>query len=415
MVRYSAHTRVRVEPLARQPQRDGLLVGLPDRSVFLVLPADAVDVLDDLARGQTVGDAQARCHERTGETPDMEAFLTQLEQRGFVRPIDAAGAAAPFDTPRERAQGGRQPHFEWISPRWASRLCGTATMTLAAIVIALAAAAVMLKPGLIPGWRAAYFPQYTGTGLLWLMSIGVFTTFIHEMAHLVAARARGVSCRFGIGNRLWFVVWETDMTGIWALPRRRRYLPLLAGPLVDLVSASALLLLFFAHASGWIALTPRTEQFGRALLFIYLMRIVWQCYFFVRTDFYYAITNLLGCTSLMQDTQVYLRNIVARLTGIGRVHDQRDVPSVERRMLGVYAVIWIAGRALALTVLVFVQFPLLLQYLALFGQAWLGGASSGTDGISAGATVPALVAVTFMLAGLAMWLRQLLPKKGVTS
>jgi hypothetical protein len=28
--------------------------------------------------------------------------------------------------------------------------------------------------------------------------------------------------------------------------------------------------------------------------------------------------------------------------------------------------------------------------------------------------LPALVAVAFMLAGLAMWVRQLLPKKGVT-
>jgi hypothetical protein len=50
---------------------------------------------------------------------------------------------------------------------------------------------------------------------LLVMVIGYATVFLHEMAHLVAARgAVGVSSRLGISHRLWYLVAETDMTGV---------------------------------------------------------------------------------------------------------------------------------------------------------------------------------------------------------
>jgi putative peptide zinc metalloprotease protein len=421
MDRFSSERHVFVESFTRQPERDGIVIGRPDLSVFLVLPAEAVEVLDDLARGRTVGDAQTLYRERHGETPEMEMFLTALEQRGFVRPgpLQSTNAAQSGAEETMTALPGppapKSPHFDWISPRWAGRLFGKGTLTIAAMLVAFAIAAVVATPGLVPGWRAVYFPKDTAAGLLCLMLLGVVTTFIHEMAHLVAARACGVSCRFGISNRLWFVVWETDMTGIWALPRSQRYLPILAGPLIDIVSAAALILVFFAGANGWLALAPRTEQFGRAVLFMYLMRVLFQCYFFVRTDFYYAITNLLGCKNLMQDTQRYLKNLCARVFLVGTEQDQSHIPEAERRMLAVYSVIWMAGRTLAFTVLLFVQIPLLFHYLALFASRFLGGTSAAAGNGSTASLLSGLFFLALLFAGMGMWLRQLLPQKGATT
>lgn len=413
MPRYAADSHVLVESLARQPEPDGILVGRKDLGTFLLLPADAVDVLDDLAAGLTVGEAQLRHHQRHGETPDMEDFLGSLEQHGFVRPAAPPGSRVGTEEPV--APPVKAYHFEWISERWASRLYETPMLAAGALLIALAVAAIAARPSIVPGWRAAYFPTNTAAGLLFLMLTGLFTTFLHEMGHLVAARARGVSCRFGIGNQLWFLVWETDMTGIWALPRGKRYLPILGGPLVDLLSASALLLIFFVSASGWVALPPRALRFGQALLFVYLMRIIWQCYFFLRTDFYYALANLLRCRSLMQDTRVFLKNLAARFFRIGKTTDQSHIPRAERRMVHVYSVIWLVGRGLAFTLLIFIQIPLLFHYLALLVSRIRDGTltSAPSDPL-----VPLLAASffsLFLLAGLGLWIKRLWPKKGASA
>lgn len=407
-MRYPSDQRVIIEPLTRQPDPDGILVGRKDLGIFLLLPADAVEVLDDLAAGKTVGETQALYRSRHGETPEMEDFLTSLEERGFVRPAGSGSEDAG------RRKPAKSFHFEWISPRWAARICSRPVLIACGVLVALAVAAVCVDRSAVPGWRAAYFPNKTAAGLLFLMVLGLFTTFIHEMAHLVAARARGVSCRFGIGNQLWFVVWETDMTGIWALPRGQRYLPILAGPLIDLVTASVLLILSFMNLQGWLPFTPRAVQVGRALLFVYLMRIAWQCYFFLRTDFYYAMANLLGCKNLMQDTQVFLRNAAVRLFRVGRVVDQSHIPPFERRMLGIYSVVWIVGRALAFTVLLFVQLPLLFHYAALAVRKFRGAAPGSGDGDGDGpvALLTGLFFSLFLVAGFGLWLKRLWPKKG---
>ncbi len=408
MSRYPSDSRVVVESLARQRESDGIVVGRKDLGTFLLLPADAVEVLDDLAAGSIVGEAQRRHHERHGETPDLEDLLTSLEQHGFVRPL------APPDSDSEKPPRrlAKAYHFEWISQRVASRLYGKPMLTAAVVLVALAVAAVALKPSIVPGWRAVYFPVNTAAGLAFLMMAGLFTTFLHEMGHLVAARARGVSCRFGIGNQLWFVVWETDMTGIWALPRRQRYLPILGGPLVDLLSASALLVIFFVDAGAWIALPPRVLQFGQALLFIYLMRILWQCYFFLRTDFYYAMANWFGCRSLMQDTKVFLKNLSARFLRIGRPADQSHLPATERRMVRIYAGVWLTGRVLAFGLLIFIQIPLLFHYLVLLVSKIRDGSLSSVPNEPLLPFLTALIFSLFLLTGLGLWLRSLWPKKG---
>lgn len=413
MSRYPSESRVIVESLARQRESDGILVGRKDLGRFLLLPADAVEILDDLAAGATVGEAQRGHQERYGETADLEDLLTSLEGHGFVRPLAPPDSdAAPERPPRRPAKAY---HFEWISQRAASRLYAKPMLVAGALLVALAVAAVALKPSIVPGWRAVYFPVNTAAGLLFLMVTGLATTFLHEMGHLVAARARGVSCRLGIGNQLWFVVWETDMTGIWALPRRQRYLPILGGPLVDLLSASALLVIFFLDAGAWIALPPRVLQFGQALLFIYLMRILWQCYFFLRTDFYYAMANWFGCRSLMQDTKVLLKNLSARFLRIGRPSDQSHLPATERRMIRIYAVVWLTGRALAFALLIFIQIPLLFHYLALLFGRIRDGSLSGVPNESILPLLTAIVFSLFLLTGLGLWLRSLWPKKGTSA
>src|SRR6185436_7611074 len=142
-----------------------------------------------------------------------------------------------------------------------------------------------------------------------------------EFCHLLAARAAGVKSRIGIGNRLWVLVAETDLTGLWAVPRNRRYLPLLAGPISDGVFASLIVFLLYSQSHGHLHLSSGMVGILRACLLLYLARLLWQLFFFVRTDFYYVIALFFGCKNLMKDTQ---RFIQSRLSYLFRGRSKED-------------------------------------------------------------------------------------------
>jgi hypothetical protein len=368
---FTADARVQVYPFTRQAEGGEVVIGRPDTGVFLALPAEAVELLDLLAAGATVGRAQELYHAKHGETPEMEEFLGFLAGKGLVRRIAAPGEAPPpapkaaAIAPRAAPVAAKRYHFTNIPQEVAQALFGRAALTAAAFVVVLAALAVLWTPGLFPGRRDLLFHHDKTLMTLCLVLLGYSTVFLHEMAHLAAARARGVNSRLGISRRMWVLVAETDMTALWSVPRRQRYLPILAGPLLDVTSGALLLLLLFAERREWLALPVPVVELMRAMCFVYLMRLLWQCFFFVRTDFYYVIANFFGCKRLMWDTQVYLQNLFRRWRGSRLPQiDQGHLPTPERRVIQGYSYIWVLGRGLALFTLVFVTIPVLYHYLS---------------------------------------------------
>lgn len=239
------------------------------------------------------------------------------------------------------------------------------------------------------------------------MLIAFITTFLHELAHLIAARAQGVPCRLGIGNRLWIMVAETDMTGIWALPKSRRYLPILAGPLLDLVSVSSLILVLFGSSIGLLSLPSLALQIIQATTLIYLLRLIWQLFFFVRTDLYFVFTTFCGCKNLLEDTQGYLKNLVAAAFRKPPPVPQEHIPAREMTAIRTYTVFWLVGRGLAFTVLLLVTLPTALHYLAsIYSTLVL------TPGADVKQTIDLAIimsiSVLFGIAGFSLWTREII-------
>src|SRR4029077_17034455 len=190
-------------------------------------------------------EAQAQYQEKYGEIPDVEDLLLFLQEKGFVRPR-MAGASGGAASPAAAAKAATAPaadqtfappaaaavryHFANIPVPLARKLFGKTALALGALIFALAVVAVFLDPSLRPHRDALIFSQHRTLKTLVLILIGYTTVFVHEMGHLMAARAVGVNSRLGISSRMWVLVAETDMTGLWSVPKNQRYLPMLAGP-----------------------------------------------------------------------------------------------------------------------------------------------------------------------------------------
>lgn len=409
---YNREAYVDVYPFTRQAEGEQVIVGRVETGTFLALPCEALEVLDGLAAGKSVGEVQDLFQEKHGETPEMEEFLGLLESKGFVWPRnqarpDATAAGSAAEPPAARRV---RYHFANFPEDLAQKLFGRAALAGFAVLTVLACGALALAPSLIPGPSALFFPDHRTLSILALMTISYAALFVHEMAHLVAARAVGVKSRMGISHRLWYLVAETDLTGLWSVPKRQRYLPLLAGMGIDVACSDLLILLLFAVHMKWIVPPVFVARLLPAILFSFLMRLVWQLFLFLRTDLYYVITNLLSCKSLLQDTENFLRNRLARVFSFISPVDQSGVPAAEMKVVRVYAVVWVVGRAAALALLLLITIPLMVRYIGSIATTLRAGFS-----VSPYHFVDSLILAVYSLIpltlGTALWIRSMLQRK----
>jgi hypothetical protein len=176
------------------------------------------------------------------------------------------------------------------------------------------------------------------------------------------------------------VVFETVMNGLVSVPRSKRYLPMLAGMLTDLLVAAVCTL-----TAWWLRdrLDPTSWVPGLflALAFTTLLRIAWQFYFFLRTDIFYLVTTVLGCVDLQTTTRHYLANHLYRLLGRpDRLVPEADWHPRDRQVARWYAPLVVVGYSVAIGLLVLVMLPIAWTFLSTaVSRALLGQASSGAE------------------------------------
>lgn len=386
-----------VRPIAHKREGQSVTIGDLDRQVFLTIPAEGMDILSALAAGRTVGETVRLYEQAHDETPDVEDFLSVLADEGFVAPWDDEAFA-------EQVKQAPAASLGRISPAVARRLFGAPVLCACALLVGVAIALLVSDPGVMPGPKALVFHHHLAALSAAMFAVTLVGVMVHELGHLLAARASGVHARIRLSHRLWIVVAETDMTGIWMAPKRRRQLAFLAGPIIDVVCAALLVGVLWAQRRGAIELSPLLVQLTGAVLFSYLLRLLWQCFVFVRTDFYFVIATALGCKSLLADTEDLLRNRWARLRGRAAVIDQSAIPPREMRAVRAYSLVWLVGRILAFASLALVTLPVLAGYGAEVARALSGGRSS-YDTLDL-LTLAALV-IGVQGTGLVVWIRSL--------
>jgi hypothetical protein len=336
---------------------EDVTVGDPGRGVFVSIPAEGVEILRMLRAGLTVGDAASSFAEAYGEMPDMDDFLSALAAHGLVARWDATAGLPPTVAAVQAPALGRR------RVTLGRRVFGARALAGYAVVAAVGVGLVASDPQVIPGPSALVFHQHIAIMLAALVAIRLLAVGVHETGHLLAAWACGVPARIRASHRLWFLVAETDMTGVWLAPRRSRYLAFFAGAIIDTVSATVLIAVVWADQRGWITLSPLLAQLAHAVLLGYLLGLLWQCCVFMRTDFYYVLATRLGCKRLLADTEDLARNWLARRRGRPPTTDQSAIPSAEMRAIHAYLVLWLAGRLLALASLALITIPVLAGYI----------------------------------------------------
>lgn len=368
-------TRLEFHPLTYVEERDGIAVGRADIESYALLPADGVALLKQLAGGMPVPEATNWYQSTFGEPVDMDDFVAALHDLGFVRD-DGEPPAEP--------------------PKVRGRALGRAAFSPAAWVVygAVAVAAVLamaLRPELRPRASNVFFVPSLIMVQLVLALFQPPVTLFHEWYHLLAARRLGLPSRLTIGRRYYYVVVETHLNALLGVPRRQRYLPMLAGMLADLLLFGVLVLVAAADPYAGLSLVGRLAL---AVAYIIMFRVAWQFYIFLRTDLYYVLTTALGCTNLHEVTRAYLRDRFGWLPWV-RESDwaSGDWSPRDRKVAPWFALITLGGVGFLAVTIVLWTAPLVVA----FGSRIAAAMSTSVTGAGFWDSIGSLLLIGFEL------------------
>ena len=343
---------------------EDVTVGRRDADSYCVLPADGAALLRELQRGSTPRDAAQWYANTFGQPVDMADFLEAVHELGFI----AATGEKSTTVGRVRWQCFGTVIFSPVG--W----------LVFAMLLVATAVEMIRHHDLVPQYGNLFFTQYMTVVILTLY-FGQFPfLLVHEMCHALAGRRLGLRSRLGIGRRLFFMVVETSMDGLVSVPRRRRYLPILAGMLGDLL-VIAVLTLIAAALRQPDGSQPLVGGICLALAFTTLLRFIWQFFFYLETDLYQVVVTVFGCVDLQKTARRTLANRFNRLLGRrGRVIDESTWHPTDRVVARWYSWLLAVGYAFSIGTLVFAVLPAAIHVFGVVLGRVFGTETAGVAG-----------------------------------
>lgn len=294
---------LRLHPLTYLVDGEDVTVGRADIDSYGVFPPDGADLVRQLEAGRSPNEAAAWYLQQYGEHVDVGEFLEVLEELQLLV-ADGESAVAPAGV-------------KW--QRLGMALFSPVAFGAYAALVAGAIAVMLLHHSLVPQYQHLFFTRRSLTILTLGIVLGqVPWLLLHEAYHALAGRRLGLNSKLSIGRRFYYVVFVTSLDGLVAVPRRKRYLPMLAGMLLDVLAVAVLTLAADALASSAGAGAFFYKLF-LSMAFGVVMRIAWQFYFFLRTDLFFLAATVLGCNDLQGASRGRLAN---RMNALLRRHSR---------------------------------------------------------------------------------------------
>jgi hypothetical protein len=390
-----AHTVLRLHPLVFRDgdDSDDMVVGRPTSGEFVEMPRIGVVAVRLLDEGLRVGEVERRIAREHGVELDVAELADTLVDLSFAAAVDGV----PLPDTADALPG---PHLPWLRAEHVRWLFGRGATAVWSVVVLAAVATVVRRPDLVPSAADFYWTPYVGLAVLVGTLMFSANLSVHELMHLAAARSYGAPARIAFATRLHYLVVQTDVTAIWAVPRRDRYRVYLAGLRWDMFTVCVCVLLV-----AYAELPVLGVRLLGALAVTVVLGMVAQARVYVRTDLYYVLMEWLRARNLYQDGIAYVRHLARRVRRAPGSDPLAGLSRRERRGVRLYAVAMAAGCTVALASFAVFGLPILVQGIVGAFDGLTAGLGPGGDGmrsldsalvILVEGTLQALFVVTFV-------------------
>lgn len=388
-------TRVRLSALMARRDGDKWVIGRPDTGDFIAIPEIGHRSIELLDSGHTVGGVRRRLVEEFGDEIDVSDFVTALVELGFVVALDDHLLDQP-DPP--------SPSLRRLKPQHVGWLLHPGTAIVAGGLILAAIFTVIVDPALLPTYHQIIWSLHGSVVIAGNAAIIWTLIFLHELSHLATARAAGVPGKMSLSTRLQFLAAQTDVSGIWAAPRRVRITVYLAGIVFQLCVAAAGILLLATGLPHGI-----DRQLVAATTLLSLTFIPPQFLVFMRTDLYFVLQDLTRSTNLYADGAKYLRFHITRMWHwIRKSETEPADPTTgltvrERYAIRAYCLVLLVGTTICIVVAATISIP---ATFTLIGRAVIVVAAGQTGWALADAITVISVPIFFQILWARAWWRR---------
>ncbi|WP_097148458.1 PqqD family protein [Ureibacillus acetophenoni] len=358
-MKVSLQSKITLYPLSIQKDKKNYIVEEPISGDFFEMPQISVDAIQRLEKGEDLADVEKAIKESyPDEEVDIIEFVEQLVELGLVQAVDGEPINREIERANSRSRAGG---FEWI-PSWVGRLFFNRMMgKVYLLLLVLNIFIFVLNPELFPHYMDIFLFDSMVMNMLIYLLISLALIIIHEFGHILAIRSYDLPAKLSIGNRLIFIVFETDLTSAWKLDPKKRNILYLAGMSIEqiIVFVSLGLMLVFPDAN-----------FVGILSIIVLdifIKTMYQCCFYMKTDVYYVVENVTGCYNLMESGTEYLRSIFKKQ----RVswNEKQKIFQDNLNVIRMYSVFYIVGVFLTLLLATIYFLPqLYYAYTTIFSK-----------------------------------------------
>ena len=282
---------------------------------------------------------------------DKSLSLTKLMLMKFVEHslIENIGQAKILKTKRSKTI--------LACPRWTGLLTRPYLVKFYVFLAFLALVLPLFYPSVFPRAQDFFWHERFSISFLSFFLVSWVIGVQHELIHFLTACSKGVWSRIGLSYRLNFLVLETDYVNIHAISRLWRIAVFLSGMVSDLI---VILVLSLA-----VILTE--NSFLKQIILLEWLGFGWQFLFFMRTDLYYAIKEVVQVENLYTYAK---EKIISLLTGRRFSH---SLNKRENFFVNLYTIFFFLGTLFAAVRYGFYVLPIVFKLvLGSIGNLYLG-------------------------------------------
>ncbi|ATP40663.1 peptidase [Solibacillus sp. R5-41] len=383
-MKVSLQSEITLYPLSIQKDSKNYIVEEPISGDFFELPEISVDAIKRLDKGEGLAAIEKTLKDSYPEEEvDIIEFVEQLVELGIVQEVD--GVRVNRDKEKRAKSASDAGGFLWV-PHWVGRLFFNGTMNMVYLLLLVSNVIILiLNPELFPHYKDIFLFDSMVLNVINYLLISIVLILIHEFGHILAIRSYDLPAKLSIGNRLIFIVFETDLTQAWKLEPKQRNILYLAGMSFEQI------ILFLSF--GFMLLFPNANFVGILSIIVLdiFIKSIYQCCFYMKTDVYYVVENVTGCYNLMESGKIYLSSFLNKHRKSGK--DHKEMFQDEWNLIRIYSAFYIVGVFLTLLLTVLYFLP---QLYYMFSTIYLNILGAG-DRAAFWDAIVFLVQTMFML------------------
>ncbi|MUK87501.1 peptidase [Ornithinibacillus sp. L9] len=296
-MKLTLQSKLSLYPLQIRQDKKHYIVEDNQSGEFFEMPKVCIDALEMIKDGKTIGEIEQSLRKvYPTEEVELIPFAEQLIDLGLVKEID--GQKVGKEKKNQSPTG-----LQWIPVRLGQFFFNKIASKLYLVFFLTNIFLLFSNPTLLPSYRDIFVFDSMMLNIVTYMTVSLVLIMIHEFGHILAIRAHGLPAKLDIGHRLFFVVFETDLTPAWKLSPKQRNRLYFAGMSFEQI------ILFFAFMITLVLTDSHLLIQGiiGIIIFDLFIKFIYQCCFYMKTDLYYVVENVTGCYNLMESGKQMLR------------------------------------------------------------------------------------------------------------